>query len=59
MKQERLVASQWTSHKQKLFQGFLTAYAAIAAAIQVKWGQWTLPWFYCELTAGSGLNQQR
>jgi hypothetical protein len=51
----RLTASEWTALKQDNFRSYLRAYSAIAAAIQRKATWRTPPWFYFELTAGSGL----
>jgi hypothetical protein len=51
----RLTASEWTALKQDNFRSYLRAYSAIAAAIQRKATWRTPPWFYFELTVGSGL----
>ena len=51
----RLRASDWTALKEENFRSYLRAYSAIAAAIQRKAAWRTPPWFYFELTAGSGL----
>jgi hypothetical protein len=51
----RLEASNWTALKQENFRSYPRAYSAIAAAIQRKARWQTPPWFYFELTAGSGL----
>jgi hypothetical protein len=52
---QRLAASDWTALKQENFRSYLRGYSAIAAAIQRKTSWRTPPWFYFELTAGSGL----